>query len=230
MSFPAPLLALRLQRARHSPLPPPAAPAPADLAAASTQFGLTLSHVWRSCRCCPASKEPLWRLAVHGIFGSHIPGPCACGAPVPPDTATSPCRKRLHQFWECPVAQHVLGEVCAVVGPVSVAQIWLLTAAPEGVHGLVWQLVGLAAVLAMERGRACLHGLQIQLPDGPSAAREQAVARAGVAAADSFWAELQSFAAVPPKAWPEGSFDGLQPGGAFLSWRDGTLACDGPRA
>ena len=72
-----------------------------------------------------------------------------CGF-VPAAGRASP---RLHHFWFCPVAQAVLEQLeSRITGQVTRRQVWLVQA-PPGVAQCVWDVVSLAAVSAMERGR-----------------------------------------------------------------------------
>ena len=104
------------------PPPPPSPSPPQDqLASALSHFTDTLAYVWR----IPwrnKHKEVLWRLAVNGIMGAHIPGPCACGAAI----ARGRLHKCQHQFWDCPVAKPVTQQIEAVLGSVSQQSLWLL--------------------------------------------------------------------------------------------------------
>lgn len=96
------------------------------------------------------------------------------------------------------------------------ASVWLLGPPPRlGVHGDAWALVCLAAVAAMEHGRAHLWALHHQgggagAPLPP--ARVSAVAASAVA---SFWRVLHDFAAAGGPELAERW--GLQPEHPFLA-------------
>eukprot|EP00775_Hariotina_reticulata_P008977 gene8977-biopygen10834 len=117
-----------------------------------------------------------------------------------------------HHFWSCPVAVAVRTEVehqliaCALFPAgftLTVADLWLgrkpLDAA--GLHTLVWDMVCLAALHALDRGRCTAWAA------APSLATpvlvEQVAARAAVAA---FWSALADFAATVVVPKPLGSF------------------------
>ena len=120
-----------------------------------------------------AHKETFWRLAVNGIKGSHIPGPCACGAAIPHRGS------RMHKFWECPVALAVRAQVSSVVGPVLRVSVWLQKAPCPAVQARIWQVMCLAGMSACEFCRASSHSKLLGHPSGQSAVRDATVASIG---------------------------------------------------
>ena len=191
-----------------------AAPSPAQLDAASLYpvFQQLWSLPWENSR-----KEVYWRLTLDGLptaarMHQGEGEPCNCGTRLP---------GRPHHFWECPVAQAVVGELQRVIGPqapqLSRAQVWLLQA-PQGIHGGVWGVVCLAAIIAMEKGRKLLtkwrlaggqaggaqqgarRGAGQQRPPPPLAQRLPAASRLAVA---TIWDCLQDFVGLglAPAPW-----------------------------
>jgi len=118
--------------------------------------------------------------------------PCvACGV-LGPDVS--------HHFWSCPVAAAVRREVTqqlAAAGfipptaTVSCASLWLAVKPAANVHTLVWDLVCLAAVHAMEHGRAAAWAVSRDLTAMDLV--RQVAARSAVGA---FWSALTDFAAT----------------------------------
>lgn len=171
----------------------------------------TLARLW-AVRWENQHKDAFWRLTVDAIplvGNSHVcrPAPrCRCGAAMAP----SP---RAHCFWDCPVAVAVRAELAREVGgPVTRADLWLARP-PQGVAAPVWDVVCLAAVEAIERGRW-------SLAKGPAADDAVAAAlpasgvhAAGVVAVASFWGALADFAALEtaPRGW-----GGVAPDHPFL--------------
>jgi hypothetical protein len=76
--------------------------------------------------------------------------------------------------------------------------LWLVLA-PPGLHPLVWDVVCLAALSALECGRQQLYAARAA--DGRAPAL--ALARARVAVVTEFWARLHSFASLrlAPRGW-----------------------------
>jgi hypothetical protein len=113
---------------------------------------------------------------------------------------------RLHHFWHCPLAlglrEHLAGLMGAPPGSLLAAltrpHLWTAHP-PPGLHTLVWDVVCLAALSALERGRQQLY--QARAADGRAPA--PAVARALVAVIAEFWDRLHSFASLglPPRGW-----------------------------
>jgi hypothetical protein len=190
-------------------------------------FVATLGAVWR----LPwenARKEALWRLAVNGIPGAQVHGPCACGAPAP--AARHPQHNRMHAFWECPVARAVTAQLAAGagvgVGELQRSSVWLLLPPSPDLWVTAWQVAALAALDAMEYGRRFLWFLRAR----PGFAAAAGVERVSRAAAARFWFNLQDFAAgqgVQPQGWPAAGAQGL---GGFFSVVEGRLLAAQPPA
>ena len=172
------------------------AAAPEDVVAEFSDA--TLARLWRI-RWENAQKEVLWRLAVDGVpvlGNSHVrgaaPKPCACGQPVSPTP-------RAHHFWECSVAQAVVSTVAAAAGvQLGRAALWLVQC-PDGLCSVVWDVVCLAALSAMECGR---RSAVARVQDQPLAAVLQ---RASARAVTDFWGRLASFVALrkAPDSWAD---------------------------
>jgi hypothetical protein len=177
---------------------PALAPEAERLAAVAALVGGTLPRLW-GIRWENAQKEVLWRLAVDGVpmpGNSHMhgsaPRACACGGHVAP----SP---RMHHFWDCPVAQAVVAAVSAAAGvAVPRATLWLVLC-PDGLCPVVWDVVCLAALSAMERGRRSAVSASAAAAGAPAAQRAAAVA------VTDFWGRLASFVAlrVAPVSWAD---------------------------
>ena len=99
------------------------------------------------------------------------------------------------------------------------ASVWLLGPPPSpGTHDAAWTLVCLAAVAAMDHGRALLWGLHVRAGRSPVALSPEQVAAASASAVARFWHVLQDFAADsegPSAAWQ------LPPGHPFLAQAPG---------
>ena len=139
---------------------------PADTEAGAASLASLLRQVWKL-RWDNHYKTTLWRLALNGLpVPARMHGlrtePCGCGAR---HTPTGELLDRVHLFWERPVARAVVEEVERQLPlearPLSRRALWL-GEAPEGVHDGVWAVVCLAAVEAMERGRARAVRLLLQ--------------------------------------------------------------------
>jgi hypothetical protein len=184
----------------------------------------TMGAVWR----LPwdnGHKEVLWRLAVNGVPGARVPGPCACGARQPLGPP-QPLHNRLHSFWECPVARAVVAQLAlgAGVQQVPLRCLWLLQPPSPDVSLPVWQVAALAALGAMEHGRCSLWALYHR-PSAVGWDAAGAVERVSREAAARFWFSLEDFAAGQeelPAAWPAA--------GPFFVVQDGRLAARGPPA
>jgi hypothetical protein len=213
----------------------PDAPAPAALPA----FRATLRRLW-GLRWENCHKEPFWRLAVHGFAGFpaiaaqaargdgarlRAAARCPCGARITGDGA---CWVRWHLFWDCFVARSLreeMGEALgAAVGALDAAfqcrHLWLADA-PPGLHPAVWDVVALAAVAALERGRQRMYNVwdtRTALP------RARLVSIAAEVVAD-FWARLASFASlgIAPRDWHS-----VPPGHPFLCCVSDRVVMNGP--
>ena len=187
-----------------------AAPVPAEVLAA---FYGTLERLWRV-RWENEHKEALWRLAVDGIpllgnshLAHHAPEPCGCGAygagAAAGSVGGSP---RAHHFWACPVAQAVVRQVAGCCDGVVLrrAHLWLVQVPSPAVQQCVWDVVCLAAVSAMERGRRALRvARRAAVAGGAAAVSAEGVAAVCRVAVADFWSRLRGFAAlgVPRKGW-----------------------------
>ena len=117
---------------------------------------LTLRRLWHT-PVLGRTKEPYWRLVYDGIptaarmhMGHQT---CPCGA-APAD--------RAHHFWPCLVAGAVRSTVLRAAASAGRplqslrrGHLWLARP-PQGINQGVWDVVALAAVAAMEKGRACM--------------------------------------------------------------------------
>jgi hypothetical protein len=160
--------------------------------------------------------EPFWRLVydAHPTAARlHRQDPCPCGDPAAPD--------HVHHYWTCPVAQAVQATITSSLtaanphaNPIERHHIWLALA-PPGVHRGVWDVVCLAAVRAMDRGRRALlrETLAPPGPDDPPTPAALA-ARCGTAASSAFWTSLHSFASH--RRIPRGWQASCPPGHPFL--------------
>lgn len=203
------------------------------------RFRSALRQAWRI-PCTNALKETLWRLAVNSIPGGVIrPWLCPCDLHSPPIQSS-----RVHSFWTCPVALAVRAQLDNTLG-VAVARpsLWLLGPPPlPNLDDNIWRLVSLAALSAMEHGRALLWAHRCS-PDWPDpgvlawanlarsspipahvlralvfpqamAARDAIVQRVARSAAVRFWHLLQDFASAHATHPPAGW--AIAPNHAFL--------------
>ena len=139
-----------------------AATAPsADLAdAAATQLlKSTFARLW-ALKWLNARKETYWLLAFDGLptpSRLHIQRPCVCGA-----GGASPGRD--HVYWDCVVASAVhkliQQQLPASAGILARRHVWLCEP-PPGLLPEAWGVVCLAAVAAMDRGRAVAYRRQL---------------------------------------------------------------------
>lgn len=203
------------------------------------RFVATQAAVWRTVRWELSHLEMFWRLPLDGVglYGSSrystwpVPLTCWCGQGGV---------GRLHCYWECPVAECVVATIAAAVhahypaAVVSRCALWLAEAPRAGVHAGVWRVAVLAALEAMERGRRVLWAACMdtgaRLDAGGRASHAQ-LARACVAAVETFWALLEDYAALhsePPKGWSPDSLPA--PGGPSRPQPFFHIASDGAGA
>jgi hypothetical protein len=198
----APAAAMRAaQRSTFVRLATAGTPLPAG-AAAVAAFSVEQARAWR----IPIDnrlKETLWRMAAGGARGSNFqPWHCPCGEACPEGA-------RPHTFWLCPIARAVRAQLDAATGTaVGRASLWLLippTDAPASVPPAVWRLVCLAALDAMELGRASLWSAHMEAgrPAVPGPAWAATVQAAGNRAAARLWATLEDFARDHAREVPE---------------------------
>ena len=145
-------------------------------------------------------KEVMWRLLLNGFPGFSMHAVRGAQAARCPCGDTMSTGDRLHHFWECPIAQSLRTELEAESG-LSLARrnLWLLEPL-AGMNSLVWDVVCLSAVHALEHGRRWLYRSRAELAVENNVAtlniiRIQVIAK--------FWGGLHSFAAlgVAPKGW-----------------------------
>ena len=146
-------------------------------------------------------KEAFWRIAVDGfhyVGGTHHPryaGQHACVCPCGSQGDVGP---RMHHFWLCPVAINLVNFMMTHLGQViDRSHLWLLQQ-PLGVLEPVWDVVGLAALSALEYGRKRLWAAS-QAQHGTG----ELIGRVGAAVVADFMARLVGFAALgrAPKGW-----------------------------
>jgi hypothetical protein len=136
-------------------------------------------------------KEVFWRLAVinvraAGACQSYFSTPCPSGVVVL-DARGDGKRLRQHALWECAIAQVVCTLVQRGLGGALLQQwhLWLIDP-PPSVCDMVWRVVVLAAIWAMEQGRKRLWSL-VHRPPRQLSDVQQAVST-------SFWSALHDFA------------------------------------
>ena len=126
--------------------------------ASDNQLEKLLRDLWQT-PCGNAVKETFWRMIVDALPTAarrHASGElCACGRVMP---------DRAHHFWVCPVARNIVQHVqrqldaflTATSGPgvqLTVQHVWLCKVPPR-VQPWLWRTVCMAAVSAMDFGRA----------------------------------------------------------------------------
>jgi hypothetical protein len=199
----------------------------------------TLRRLWKL-RWENEHKEPLWRLALHGITGFPMAADrvaraaraghvhvlrCPCGAGM---SGEGGCWVRRHLFWDCHLARSLreaMGAAMgAAVGSLDAAftreHLWLVLP-PPGIQQRVWDVVALAAVAALERGRQRMYK---GWSDGAPLTHQQLVVLGTDVVAD-FWGRVASFASlgIPPKGW--GAVPSQHP---FLARHDRRVVFCGP--
>ena len=192
----------------------PLASASARSTAASALPAL-FSEVW-SHPCDDSLKEPLWRLAAGAFPGARFrPWRCPCGFEAQHPSPASAASPSQHAFWACPVLSVLRAALQAALPAVERHHVWLLRP-PQGapVNEGVWLVVSLAALAAMEAGRAALWAGGNGLVLSPAA-----VADLARRVALEFWASLSDYA-----AWaPSDSHEGLLSDHPFLRVSAGRL-------
>jgi hypothetical protein len=136
-------------------------------------------------------KEVFWRLTLDGLPSAarmHMLGvSCDCGV-IAPD--------RQHHFWGCPVAQAVTQVLQEQLPPQCHLQrinVWLCRPPSAALHVGVWQVVCLAAVISMNKGRQIMYKLSTSQP--ALLAQQRVVVACKVAVA-TFWDMLMDFVGV----------------------------------
>jgi hypothetical protein len=170
-------------------------------------FASNLQRIWK----VPwenAHKEVLWRMAVNGVVGAGGHGicyrqPCPCGFQLTDAQyrAGDGRQHQQHAFWDCPVAQAVREQLQRGLGvPLQQRHVWLVVAPEPGVQRVVWQVVALAALEAMEAGRRAVWRRHHQGVDAAGA-----VAQARMVAVAAFWLAVSDFGGsqrrVPRRGW-----------------------------
>jgi hypothetical protein len=216
--------------------PPPALPmdlpAVADL---RRQLVTLLSRLWKVPGLGNKTKEVYWRLTVMGVSGAGgvgiCPlGPCVCGAQclsaadrAAPEGAGGPAL-HAHYFWDCPVAQAVLRELCTALHPhvtrLHRTHVWLCRSPDPRIRARVWEVVCLAATAAMDAGRRCAWRLHCTAEPATAETDREAVLQASRLAARDFWSRLADFVTTtnnqPKRAWRVA--DGLSVDHPFVGW------------
>lgn len=150
---------------------------------------------WWALRVANMYKESAWRLTLNAFPTAqrmHLSTPCpACGEGMPGFE---------HLFWSCPVADAVRGEIerqlvaCGLIHTprrLACADIWLARLPSPSLHRVVWDLVCLAAIHAMDVGRRAAWAVGQRLSSPVLVTRIAARAACG-----GFWAALADFAAT----------------------------------
>ena len=166
-------------------------------------------------------KEVLFRLALNGIagcggLGIPLAGECSCGHHLTDAQirARDTDALRQHGFWSCTVAVAVRQCLQRCLPPNTVLQqwhVWLLQPPQRsGIRPVVWRVVALAALYAMNCGRRYLWYLQTDQADMEAAQR---LRLAGAKAVADFWLALHDFAsaAAPDARRGWGSVGGAHP-------------------
>jgi hypothetical protein len=181
---------------------------------------------WWALKVANSYKESAWRLTLNAFPTAqrmHLNTPCpACGFVAPGFQ---------HLFWTCPVADAVRGEVerqlvaCGVFHTprrLACADIWLARLPSLSLHRIVWDLVCLAAVHAMDVGRRAAWAVGQRLPSPVLVAQIATRAACG-----GFWAALADFAAtIKVPAADRTTLLTKQP---FLAWHVVLVAGNGMR-
>ncbi|PNH02469.1 hypothetical protein TSOC_011550 [Tetrabaena socialis] len=216
---------LQALHAHHRPFVGEAAglgPAAAD--ALLPGLGTTLRRVWRL-RWENEHKSALWHIAVNGLPGfpmhaaqlarGDADAACPCGTVMGEGD-------RVHHFWSCAVAEAVLDALSAMLlVPVSRMQLWLVCC-PLEVHQLVWDVVCLAALSAMEFGRRLLYRRRPSVGGPPCS-----IIRVSAETVADFWARLRGFAAMGSRPAVGGRYPWCTPFLPLL--RPGRFAFVGPQ-
>jgi hypothetical protein len=157
-------------------------------------------------------KEVYWRLTLDALPTAarmHQQGEaCNCGVRTP---------GRAHHFWDCPVAVAVRSEIERGLnhggGQYSLDRhhVWLcVPPGRPGLHEGVWQVVCLAAILAMDKGRKLLTKWRMEGDLGahhngprPPPPLPQRIPAASRVATTTFWDYVQDFICLgmAPATW-----------------------------
>lgn len=162
-------------------------------------------------------KEVFWRLALNALplasrMKNGAPKPCACGCAEP---------DRRHHFWECPIAIAVRSTIAQQIPDqrLSIFNLWLFSA-PSGIQAGIWDVVCLAAIVAMDSGRRRMTKVTLESKNQNSRLPLDIVSKAGKQAVTRFWDLLQDFCAVgaAPCTWESQ----VGPNHPFFTWRPAT--------
>jgi hypothetical protein len=164
------------------------------------------------------NKEVFWLLALNGLPTAERMDRverCACGA--------EGTHGRLHYFFECPIARHLLQELQDALGnstPVTTRELFMAVSRPQ-CHAGVWQVVVLAATDAMWRAvKVGRRAMQRRGHTAPAArAGPELAARLGRLAVAHFWDRIADFASLrkTPALWRTASAErGLYQ--RFMRW------------
>lgn len=157
-------------------------------------------------------KEVYWRLTLNALPTAarmHQQGEaCNCGARTP---------DRAHHFWDCEVAKAIRREIerglnsDGGVYTLERHHIWLCIPPRRlDMHGGVWQVVCLAALLAMNRGKKLLTKWRLEGDRGarhhgprPPPPLPQRIPAASRVATTAFWDYIQDFVCLgmAPATW-----------------------------
>jgi hypothetical protein len=168
----------------------------------------TVLRRWWRLKVPNVYKEAAWRLTLNAfptaarMHGSAVQGCAACGAPNP-DFG--------HHFWLCPVAlavrQELEGQLRAAGPPmlaadssISCAALWMGVKPHPGLLCIVWDMVCLAAVHAMNVGR-CTAWAVSHAENGaalPYLVVERIASRAAIVAMWDVLADFAATAVIPP--------------------------------
>jgi hypothetical protein len=139
----------------------------ASSAAAFKSLQTVFKRMWRM-SWSNQRKEIFWRLVYHGVPTAVRLGQthrrCPCGA-LPNAPGGRP-----HHFWECPIAVTVREQVVAALPPpapgvaasLSREHLWLCRPPQPGIAILLWDVICVAALGAMEYGRRVLLSISLR--------------------------------------------------------------------
>jgi hypothetical protein len=109
----------------------------------------------------------------------------------------------VHAFWECPVARAVVAALAPSYPAVARHHLWLLRPPSPAAPLAVWATVALAALAAMEYGRAYMWALSLRPAwPAPGPLRAAAVAAISTAAVARLLELLQDAGVVLPRPLP----------------------------
>jgi hypothetical protein len=158
-------------------------------------------------------KDILWRLAVNGVPGAGGLGichqhPCVCGHQLThaQRQAGDSTAHRVHSFWECPVAMAVRQQLQRGAPGVQIHlwNLWLLQPPPRsGIRPVVWRVVALAALEAMDSGRRFMWWHNRQQDALPAGSLQLACSRAAAVFCLSLHDFVRVAAVTTRSGWTE---------------------------